>query len=163
VTTPSPEIPQRKRRRNSIPKEDRPACWTWSAPTAAGLERTRLWLIREHERGIFADGRSYEPHTDTVRWTYMALWHRDRCAICGIKVDDRHTRRDHDHDTMLFRGFLCPSCNTREGLTENHPLFVNYRLCNPAIMFNIKKVYGHRSAWVPELVPWHLLPEREAA
>jgi len=74
----------------------------------------------------------------------MAKWHRGRCAICGQKsaklVDD------HDHEINLFRGFLCKSCNTREGCSGD-PVFDLWRERHPAIIFNIKKKQADR--WNP--------------
>jgi Recombination endonuclease VII len=35
-----------------------------------------------------------------------------RCAVCGATG---RLVADHDHNTGLLRGLLCPSCNNREG------------------------------------------------
>jgi hypothetical protein len=37
-----------------------------------------------------------------------------RCGACGLPLLGEF-RLDHDHETGLTRGLLCPSCNTREG------------------------------------------------
>jgi hypothetical protein len=37
-----------------------------------------------------------------------------RCGCCGRELP-AGPHADHDHDTGLLRGMLCPSCNMREG------------------------------------------------
>jgi len=71
-----------------------------------------------------------------TRWWMMVEWHRDRCAVCGLRP--ARLLRDHDHWSNLFRGLLCPSCNTLEGITETWPLIARYRERHPAIIFNLK-------------------------
>lgn len=44
-------------------------------------------------------------------------WHAGRCAICGRPAGGELVD-DHDHQTGLVRGYLCRSCNTREGLDQ---------------------------------------------
>jgi hypothetical protein len=44
---------------------------------------------------------------------------RERCAICGAKLDFDDSRIDHDHNTGLVRGILCISCNTGIGLLKD--------------------------------------------
>lgn len=84
------------------------------------------------------------PDRALLRWVLMAKWNRGRCGVCGLKparlVDD------HDHYTNLFRGFLCRSCNTREGCSSD-PVFDLWAERHPAIIFNIKK--GQADRWNP--------------
>lgn len=51
------------------------------------------------------------------------------CAICGSPPGERKLHLDHDHDTFLVRGLLCPSCN---GFFRRHrPEAVAAYLANP--------------------------------
>lgn len=34
-----------------------------------------------------------------------------KCAICDIKITNRHPDVDHDHMTKVVRGLLCNNCN----------------------------------------------------
>ena len=47
------------------------------------------------------------------QWVLLRGWHRGRCAICG--TTRARLVEDHSHETGLTRGFLCQSCNVREG------------------------------------------------
>src|SRR5262252_3864930 len=42
-----------------------------------------------------------------------------KCAICG-KVPSRTMHLDHDHKTLVVRGLLCYSCNTKLGWYEKY-------------------------------------------
>jgi hypothetical protein len=59
-------------------------------------------------------------------------FHDGRCAVCGRK---KELVEDHDHTTGLFRGWLCRSCNTKEGMSS-HPVYVKYRQRNPATILD---------------------------
>jgi len=63
----------------------------------------------------------------------MWHWQSGRCALC----DDRDELvLDHCHVEHLTRGFLCRSCNVREGKTPNIEPFVSWRLGeNPATAY----------------------------
>lgn len=93
-----------------------PACWSWSTnlPTeedtqsrfwdgidTTGYSASTLDLLREAAGAMCNDD------------TALATWQAGRCAICG--ETDRRLVCDHDHATGLVRGWLCISCNTREG------------------------------------------------
>jgi hypothetical protein len=133
------------RRRPARPRTV-PACWTWTQPTEESLRRVTEQLGREaRRRGPESDF----PDAESARWALMAKWQRDRCSICGHKP--RKLLYDHDHWTNLFRGFLCTSCNTSEGVTENALLFVRYRERHPAIIFNIK--LRQYTGWAPPYMP----------
>lgn len=60
----------------------------------------------------------------------MRKWQAERCAICGHRGA---AVEDHCHRTGLFRGFLCRSCNTREGLSPA-TVFEAYRRRPPAVI-----------------------------
>lgn len=63
-----------------------PVCWLWDVPATA--DRTTP------ERALTA-------------------WQAGRCAICGAAGEP--LVEDHDHETGMARGWLCRSCNMREG------------------------------------------------
>jgi hypothetical protein len=69
----------------------------------------------------------------------LAQWQDGRCAICG-KV--RELVCDHDHETGLVRGWLCNSCNAREG-TNRAPdtIFARYRERPPAAILGVEARY----------------------
>jgi len=118
-----------------------PACWTWPAPTAEALEKVRRRMVADAEQ----DGVGWRPSPQDVRWELMDQWKRGRCAICG-----RRTGRlieDHDHETGLFRGWLCRACNTCEGYAGDREPFAAYRERSPAIIFNLKSQYSNLYAW----------------
>lgn len=78
----------------------------------------------------------------------MLEWMDDRCAACGRQYTQTGKRglvEDHDHDTDLFRGYLCRSCNANEA--SGGDIFEMYRERSPAIIFNIKRQYSNLYAW----------------
>lgn len=111
--------------------ERNPACWSWKIPTRTELERLRTKLPNASD--------------ETLRWLLMAEMHRDRCAACGRSCyRSQSLRTDHDHETGLVRGFLCPSCNTSEGYSRSEGgIFGMYRLLNPAMMCGVRQAYWH--------------------
>lgn len=75
------------------------------------------------------------PDGDVDLWE----WQDNRCGICGYLYD---LVLDHDHDTGLLRGYLCRSCNRREGLGHDAPAFVAWREgVNSAALLGIREVY----------------------
>jgi hypothetical protein len=91
---------------------DTPACWRWPAPLTC----------------TFADEDTAEE--------FLAKWNRE-CAICGrtgVLV------KDHDHRTGMVRGFLCRSCNIKEGFSSAE-VFRRYRERNPASIFGVSIRY----------------------
>jgi recombination endonuclease VII len=89
-----------------------PACWSWAVPPTV------------------------ECATDDEADEFLRTWQDGRCAICGYqiwKLDE-----DHDHVTGLVRGYLCPSCNVREGMDISHDgRFGRYRDKYPALMLGL--------------------------
>jgi Recombination endonuclease VII len=92
-----------------------PACWSWPAP----------------ETCTFKD--------DDTAEQFLSWWHWEQCAICGTTSD---LVKDHDHRTALVRGYLCRSCNKKEGhAAADDPLFKNYRERSPAVILGIQVTY----------------------
>ncbi len=102
-----------------------PACWFWPLPP-------RLDRSGNPEDLLFA-------------------WQQARCGICGSP--GRRGRGtgsdllvlDHDHKTELARGFLCHSCNKREGLQRpgEDGRYGNYRSRPPALLLGLSTSYGY--------------------
>lgn len=83
---------------------------------------------------------------DPACWTWEVqgdLWdfHRGRCATCGAQRVQ--LVEDHDHDTGLIRGYLCRSCNGREGTATRYDdhIWSRYRRRNPASILGIVERY----------------------
>lgn len=93
------------------PVED-PACWAWPLP----------------ER---------EPTEDPA--DLLHAWQDGRCANCGS--DRRRLVEDHDHTTGLVRGYLCRSCNVREGVSTEDERIARYRARNPASILGVSVLY----------------------
>lgn len=75
-----------------------PACHTWPVPT-------REELVEEWHQV-----HSVPPFDHDL----LMVWQQGRCAVCAIP-DRGKLVEDHDWDTGLTRGYLCRSCNVREG------------------------------------------------
>lgn len=72
----------------------------------------------------------------------VAEWQGNQCAGCGC-LDDLYA--DHDHNTGLFRGHLCPSCNVLEGVGESR-MWVRWRSgWNPAQILGVQRQHAPRS------------------
>jgi hypothetical protein len=54
---------------------------------------------------------------DVAGLIVLADWQGNMCAVCGHK---RKLIKEHDHDTDLIRGLVCPSCNARESYSKNY-------------------------------------------
>ncbi|MYS75161.1 hypothetical protein GTY88_32795 [Streptomyces sp. SID5926] len=69
------------------------------------------------------------------------MWQAGRCAVCG--ETDRRMVCDHDHATGLVRGWLCVSCNTREGVAVGPAgtLFAAYRERPPTTILGLRIRY----------------------
>ncbi len=110
----------------SIPSgTDYPACMDWPVPA--------------------------EPVTD-MRGLFD--WHDGRCALCGEPPAGRASWLrvlvlDHSHRNGHVRGYLCRSCNTREGSTVRFvPQLVRWRSgWNPATLLGIDERYDYGHEW----------------
>ncbi len=76
----------------------------------------------------------------------LQLWNDEKCmgtleSACAICGRIARLYEDHDHTTLLTRGWLCNSCNTLEG-NGRFPAWE----CglNPAGVLRVKKAYNGR-------------------
>jgi hypothetical protein len=46
---------------------------------------------------------------------------KDKCEICGDRLDESSLRIDHSHSTGAFRGILCGRCNSGLGFFKDSP------------------------------------------
>jgi hypothetical protein len=112
-------------------REGPPACWRWKPPSGARIDRVR----REYSAYARQAGQGFQ-------WRLMCDWQNERCAVCGRRT--QALRTDHDHETGLIRGFLCPSCNTSEGCSRGGGgIFAEYRERCPAMICGLVMVYQY--------------------
>lgn len=112
----------------ALPPE--PACWSWVITDE----------IREHVR-LATESESLLDRA-THHTLADQLFSQGRCALCGI-AGGRDVE-DHDHRTGLVRGYLCRSCNTREGAHRStvHDVFARYRERYPCLMLGLVARYS---------------------
>jgi hypothetical protein len=113
-----------------------PACWLWP------VTKTAVNALRQC--------RSAGDVLNESRAIYYAMfdWQRGCCAACGNggrpdvdgDVPDDNMVLDHDHLTGLVRGWLCRSCNIREGKGGGQ-LFGRYRERPPAKILGVEVWY----------------------
>lgn len=106
-----------------------PACWRWKPLTPVII----AGLLEPYPPGYWSglDARQQQR-------ALMRGWHRGRCAVCGTVR--RSLIEDHSHETGLTRGFLCQSCNVREGYRWGG-VYARYRERNPASILAIRIPY----------------------
>ena len=51
-----------------------------------------------------------------------------KCDLCGIECSPQKLQLDHDHETGLFRGWLCNKCNSALGHLGDNVKFVKRAL-----------------------------------
>lgn len=111
-----------------------PGCWSW--PTA--LDWTQ---VADYYGGpVEALRQRFNEGERSALRIAFAAWHDNRCAVCGFR--EKQLVTDHDHDTGLMRGLLCPSCNGSE--PHNNGPFQKYRERPPAQIIGI-----HLRYWDP--------------
>jgi hypothetical protein len=95
--------------------EQEPACWRWPAVGVIAADEAEQSQIL------------YE-------------WQAGRCAVCGRLA---HLLEDHEHATGLTRGYLCTSCNTREGIysAQQDGPFAKYRDRHPTLILGMRIRY----------------------
>ena len=113
---------------NESPEPASPACWRWKPITDVTIWRLLVWSPETWTR---MDKRQQQ-------WVLMREWHRGRCAVCGRR--GVRLVEDHSHETGLTRGFLCQSCNVREGYRWGG-VYQKYRERNPASMLALQFPY----------------------
>jgi hypothetical protein len=143
-----------------------PACWSWEIPPARDLDEEFARYMRLQDTLCV---RAAEAGLRVERWTPGALsmvyrsssrlrWYEfhtgerlspghdphPRCAICGRPV--QQPVDDHDHWTGIVRGWLCRSCNIREGIGsfDEAPAFEKYRERPPSVILDIRTYYSGR-------------------
>jgi hypothetical protein len=129
---------------------DEPACWSWPVPPLLTHEQEIERMLTEQEGK--PDALRY--NRDDIEFILesdsgdgrMGQFHLGRCAICGAEPLDGRLVIDHCHASGQVRGWLCRSCNTREGVSGD-PLIVRYRRLHPAALLNVYRPYSGRD-WV---------------
>jgi hypothetical protein len=120
---------------------DEPACWSWPLPPQRSRAEEIAVLLAEQE-GRDVNGRlsleAVELLTEDLDVRRFGIFHDQRCAICGDR--GQHLVFDHCHSTGQWRGMLCRSCNTREGVCGD-PAFVAYRRRHPAAILDVYEMY----------------------
>ena len=59
--------------------------------------------------------RGYLPIDPLTIWAYPK---NNRCELCGKPPKSKHLHADHDHNTGVFRGWICYRCNSMLGNME---------------------------------------------
>jgi hypothetical protein len=130
------------------PAQDEPACWSWSVPPLVTLEAEVAHRLAAG-RGDEATIRMWLDEPDEMVRIRFSQFHDGRCAICGNTWQIGRLVDDHCHRTGQIRGYLCRSCNTREGRSPA-PLFARYRRIHPAALFDLHEMYsgpGWEDGW----------------
>lgn len=123
-----------------------PACWSWpSEPPTGDAARRLFWDGIGDTTGYSAsvlellqEAADAAAGSDEDR---LRTWQAGRCAVCG--ETSRRMVCDHDHVTGLVRGWLCVSCNTREGNAVGPPgtLYAAYRERPPTAILGLRIRY----------------------
>lgn len=108
-----------------------PACWEWT-----GVPDPATWTLPPD---LLAVAPELADCSDYCAGVMLREWQADRCAICGRR--GLTLLQDHDHATGLVRGYLCTSCNTREGFSLGGGPIGRYRERNPANMLGLRIRY----------------------
>jgi hypothetical protein len=124
----------------------KPACWSWPVPDDLDTwEAPQEFSVGPGEFEVpqsVADDLMAIDRTPEGRARALLSWWQDgRCAVCGVR--GMHLAEDHDHVSGLVRGYLCRSCNTREGLNreENASPFARYRVKHPTTILGLELRY----------------------
>ncbi|MGW0345909.1 endonuclease domain-containing protein [Streptomyces anthocyanicus] len=129
-----------------ISRAEVPACWSWPPELSTEDEaRRRFWEDLGDTSGystsaleLLEQAAGLTARSDGDR---LRIWQAGRCAVCG--ETDRRMVCDHDHATGLVRGWLCVSCNTREGVAVGPAgtLFAAYRERPPTTILGLRIRY----------------------
>ncbi|MEU9998042.1 endonuclease domain-containing protein [Streptomyces sp. NPDC050848] len=122
-----------------------PACWSWPVPDdLSSWEPPVEYSVGpvEHQlpQDVVAQLVAFDRTPDGRAWSMLSWWQAGRCALCGVATPD--LAEDHDHVSGLVRGYLCRSCNTREGLNgaPDTP-FGRYRAKHPTAILGLELRY----------------------
>ncbi len=82
-------------------------------------KRNRFKHVLVQSRGTAKLEGGYVPCLATAEWIESKF--DGKCQICGVpEVECTHQlAMDHDHETGLFRGWLCANCNKALGLLKD--------------------------------------------
>jgi len=121
-----------------------PACWTWSPEQPSEDAVTRDFWDGIDTTGYSASALDLLREAAAARYNdegILRTWQAGRCAICG--ETGRRLVCDHDHQTGLVRGWLCVSCNTREGFAIGLPgtVMAAYRELPPTRILGLEIRY----------------------
>lgn len=127
-----------------------PACWSWDVPSAQS--KAELIAARMREQESLPPAQRYSAsELELVFWspqmTRFGTFHDERCAVCGVR--GQHLVDDHCHQTGQVRGYLCRSCNVREG-KSGAAVFIRYRRIHPAAILDYHELYtgvGWNDGW----------------
>ena len=138
------------------PRPDEPACWSWPLPPVLTADECIAQMTTIQPGMHCDDVLTPDAASMVLRGAggpvgyRMIEFHRDRCAICGLRsprlVDD------HCHETGQTRGDLCRSCNVREGRSD-FAIFGLYRWVHPAAILDVHVMYdgmdwGNGWSWI---------------
>jgi hypothetical protein len=116
---------------------DSPACHSWAV--LAREELAARWRAASAAKPsafpIPADWAPAEPHDRQL----LLEWQQFRCAVCASSGVD--LVEDHDWNTGLTRGFLCESCNSREGHAGDVEPWTAYRQNPPTKLLGMTIQY----------------------
>jgi hypothetical protein len=118
-----------------------PNCWLWVVPTDEELQELFLTKFGGEAEVARFGLTDFLQRRESLAYFHFEDWHDRRCALCGIHPTPLVL--DHDHRTGRIRGYLCRSCNLREGLYTGETVgpHARYRERNPATMLGISMTY----------------------
>jgi len=79
--------------------------------------KTYAWFKRNQERETRIAKSEYQKRQE--KRFGVSRPERTNCAICGRVIVGKQIALDHDHESGLFRGWLCFKCNYLLGWFEN--------------------------------------------
>jgi len=81
-------------------------------------EKKRVWYNANRQRKRNTENLWYAKRQLKLFGVVRPV--RDFCKICGCMIEGRNLHLDHNHKTMLFRGWLCFRCNQFLGFYERY-------------------------------------------
>lgn len=69
-------------------------------------------------RRMYYTGKNLEPES----LKRVMEGDRDHCWICNTEISGKNKHLDHNHTTLVARGWLCHSCNVAIGLLKEDPV-----------------------------------------